>query len=244
MFRDTGLKTAPTLPATTLAPGCYSDMFYGCKQLSSAQEELKAENVPSSAYSNMFNGCALITAPKIAGKTFGYGACSHMFEGCTALTKAPDLRGSFTDGASFAFNYMFSGCSSLENAPALGMSNLTQCCYQDIFRGCKALKSLPEIQMTGLVQYCYQSMYDYTENTYIKFSETQTEECPNLYMTTPSEQELRDMFNITDDNNKPFTSTFSSSTWFNIAYDSLTGYSIKPGTTYYTNATIVRASGN
>ena len=33
MFNGCSLKTAPELPATTLANSCYSYMFYGCSKL-------------------------------------------------------------------------------------------------------------------------------------------------------------------------------------------------------------------
>lgn len=53
------LKTAPTLPATTLATYCYYNMFYGCTSLT--------------------------TVPKLPATTFYTGCYAEMFYGCTSL---------------------------------------------------------------------------------------------------------------------------------------------------------------
>ena len=48
MFRDcTSLTTAPELPATTLAPYCYANMFDKCTSLTSAQAILPATTIKS-----------------------------------------------------------------------------------------------------------------------------------------------------------------------------------------------------
>jgi hypothetical protein len=52
----TSLTTAPELPATTLAEGCYIYMFSGCTSLTAAPE-LPATTLVNSCYKNMFNGC-------------------------------------------------------------------------------------------------------------------------------------------------------------------------------------------
>ena len=50
------LTTAPELPATTLADGCYENMFYNCTQLTSAPE-LPATTLADYCYSFMFDSC-------------------------------------------------------------------------------------------------------------------------------------------------------------------------------------------
>ena len=51
------LTQAPALPATTLSPGCYSQMFRNCFNLESAPE-LPALTLVQDCYSNMFSYCA------------------------------------------------------------------------------------------------------------------------------------------------------------------------------------------
>ena len=55
--RCTSLTTAPKLPATTLARGCYQYMFENCTSLTKAPE-LPATTLASSCYSYMFNDCS------------------------------------------------------------------------------------------------------------------------------------------------------------------------------------------
>ena len=52
----TSLTTAPALPATTLASGCYSYMFAGCSNLITAPE-LHATTLASGCYNYMFTNC-------------------------------------------------------------------------------------------------------------------------------------------------------------------------------------------
>jgi hypothetical protein len=52
----TGLTTAPALPATTLADGCYVGMFFGCTSLTTAPE-LPATTLTENCYALMFSGC-------------------------------------------------------------------------------------------------------------------------------------------------------------------------------------------
>jgi hypothetical protein len=53
----TNLTTAPELPATTLATGCYYSMFNGCSSLTAAPV-LPATVLVKECYRNMFYGCA------------------------------------------------------------------------------------------------------------------------------------------------------------------------------------------
>ena len=60
MFKDcTSLVTAPVLPATTLAIGCYYSMFRGCT--------------------------SLVTAPVLPATTLAIGCYMYMFWGCSSL---------------------------------------------------------------------------------------------------------------------------------------------------------------
>ena len=59
------LTTAPDLPATTLANGCYESMFNGCTSLTTAPE-LPATTLADSCYSGMFSGCSKLNTIKLS----------------------------------------------------------------------------------------------------------------------------------------------------------------------------------
>ena len=60
-----------------------------------------------------------------------------MFDGCTSLTKAPELPA--TTLAIACYQYMFKGCSSLITAPELPATTLANSCYTYMFDGCSKL---------------------------------------------------------------------------------------------------------
>ena len=153
----TGLTTAPTLPAATLATNCYLNMFNGCTSLTTAPE-LPATTLASGCYSSMFNGCtSLTTAPELPATTLADGCYSNMFNGCTSLTTAPELPA--TTLASNCYNSMFNGCTSLTAAPELPVTTLVSSCYGNMFKGCTSLTAAPELPATTLVSSCYQGMF-------------------------------------------------------------------------------------
>ena len=80
------LRTAPELPASTLADYCYRSMFYGCSSLTQAPE-LPATTLARSCYSVMFDGCTSLTqAPKLPATTLADWCYFQMFNGCTSLS--------------------------------------------------------------------------------------------------------------------------------------------------------------
>ena len=97
LFSGAALTTAPELPATTLAYGCYAMMFQGCSSLTQAP-----------------------TLPAMTLADFCY---YYMFENCTSLTQAPELpAGDLLDSC---YSYMFQGCTSL-NYVSVGFYNWEQ----------------------------------------------------------------------------------------------------------------------
>ena len=85
LFSGTTLTTAPELPATTLAYGCYAMMFQWC--------------------------ISLTQAPELPATTLADFCYYYMFENCTSLTQAPELpAGDLVDSC---YSYMFQGCTSL-----------------------------------------------------------------------------------------------------------------------------------
>ena len=156
-FGCTNLTTAPELPATTLANSCYSSMFSGCTSLTTAPE-LPATTLATECYYSMFSGCtSLTTAPKLPATTLADFCYQSMFYSCTSLTKAPDLPA--TTLANSCYSSMFSGCTSLTTAPALPATTLADKCYYYMFYNCTSLTTAPALPATTLANYCYSTMF-------------------------------------------------------------------------------------
>ena len=87
MFQNcTDLVRGPQiLPATTLANGCYSEMFSGCTSLTNAPI-LPAEELSPNCYDRMFKGCTSLTeSPRLGAKRLVKGCYNGMFEDCENL---------------------------------------------------------------------------------------------------------------------------------------------------------------
>ena len=169
-YKCTSLTTAPELPATTLAYHCYSDMFNGCSLTTSP--ELPATTLVDRCYNGMFRGCkSLTTAPELPATTLASYCYSQMFAGCTGLTTAPELPA--TTLADECYCVMFNGCTSLTTAPELPATTLASECYNGMFRGCTSLTTAPELPATTLVDSCYNGMFESCEQlNYIKILAT------------------------------------------------------------------------
>ena len=89
------LTSAPELPATELAEGCYYSMFFECQSLTTAPE-LPAMTLAKGCYYNMFNNCrALTSAPELPAKKLANDCYNGMFYECTNLESVTMLA---TDG--------------------------------------------------------------------------------------------------------------------------------------------------
>ena len=62
----TSLTSAPELPATTLANGCYGGMFYNCSSLTTAPAALPATTLAIGCYAGMFQGCTSLSSVEVA----------------------------------------------------------------------------------------------------------------------------------------------------------------------------------
>ena len=158
MFYDcTALTSAPALPATTLASNCYNSMFWGCTSLTTAPK-LPNTTLAPYCYKRMFYGCtSLTTAPSLPATTLVEGCYQNMLSGCTSLTSAPKLPA--TTIADYCYSGMFSGCTSLTSAPALPATTLAEGCYLSMFSSCSSLTSAPKLPATTLASYCYRLMF-------------------------------------------------------------------------------------
>ena len=136
MFNSTGLTSVPELPATTLAVGCYADMFGGCKGLTTVPANL----LPA------------LTLPDAPTEDY-YGCYEGMFGGCTNLTSAPDLPATTLGGK--CYYYMFANCTSLTTAPDLLAAHLKWNCYGSMFEGCTHLNYVKAIFVDHVQGYDY-----------------------------------------------------------------------------------------
>ena len=116
------------------------------------------ESMIKYAFYHMFEGCTSLTkAPELPATTLASNCYSYMFKGCKSLTKAPRLPA--TTLASSCYSSMFNGCTSLTEAPALPATTLTPSCYYHMFDGCTSLTKAPELPATTLADNCYYHMF-------------------------------------------------------------------------------------
>ena len=74
----------------------------------------------------------------------------------------------------YCYFRMFEGCTSLTRAPELPATTLSTICYGHMFHGCTSLTHIPELPATTLADSCYYEMFQYC--TSIKLSTAKTEE--------------------------------------------------------------------
>ena len=126
---------------TSLAPYCYSDIFYGCTTLKTAPTELPATTLAEYCYDSMFENCtSLTTAPELPATTLAIGCYNQMFSSCSKLTTAPALPA--TTLAGDCYERMFEYCTSLTTAPELPATTLSNYCYRYMFYDCRKLNSI------------------------------------------------------------------------------------------------------
>ncbi len=172
LFYDSLIVPDVELPATTLAPYCYSHMFYGCSGLTEAPE-LPATTLADYCYDYMFYNCMNLTdAHRLPATTLAPYCYRQMFGKCTGLTEAPELPA--TSLAKNCYAYMFDYCSGLTEAPELPATILDESCYTHMFEYCTGLTEAPELHATSLERNCYAYMfYNCTSMNYVKmFAET------------------------------------------------------------------------
>lgn len=171
------------LPATTLAPSCYRNMFYYCTKLTRAPK-LPAKVLTEACYSSMFAYCSTLKEfPEMAATNMAYMSCTwmmmrsgieqapelpamnlarscyeFMFMECPNLTKAMSVLPA-TELAPNCYTGMFQRADKLENAPELPATDLKYSCYSHMFNGCKALTKAPKLPATSLAEACYQRMF-------------------------------------------------------------------------------------
>lgn len=126
------------LPAMTLSPSCYDNMFLQCYNLETAPE-LPAEDLEEYCYRSMFEECTSLTAmPSMGMTSVSEGSCQYMFYSATSLTTvAEKLVPEYLAVA--CYDSMFELCTSLVQAPELPAEELVSQCYNHMFFDCKNL---------------------------------------------------------------------------------------------------------
>ena len=133
LFKDnTAIYSHPTkailLPATTVTRSCYDEMFYGCKNLTTAPE-LPATTVAPSCYTAMFESCESLTvAPDLPATTLCTCCYQSMFANCKGMTVAPELPAPVL--VDHCYSYMFANCVKVNSLTCLATDfSATSCTY-------------------------------------------------------------------------------------------------------------------
>ena len=145
----------------TLSPYAFASLFFGNDKLKSHPTEelvIRPAAVGDGCFRNMFQGCtALERAPELPATTLASYCYESMFSGCTSLTLAPDLPA--TTLAEGSYGGMFFGCTALPNPPAISAQTLAMGSCMNMFSDCTSLKESPVLSAGILTPYCYSMMF-------------------------------------------------------------------------------------
>ena len=179
--------TAFPVVKTLTAPYAFTQMFNSCNNIynyGSNKIVLPAKTLTSFCYKELFYSCRnLTTAPELPATTLAEGCYNRMFGSCSNLTSAPVLPA--TTLVHRCYDNMFCACENLTTAPELPATTLAYGCYCDMFRDCSNLTTAPELPATTLVNFCYSSMFENCQNlNYVKCLATviPAENCTNRWL--------------------------------------------------------------
>lgn len=111
------------------------------------------------ALAHLFEGCSALTkAPEVWAKNLKPSSYEYMFSKCS-ITKAPSLPA--TTMTTYCYYFMFNECTKLTSAPSLPATKLAQDCYAGMFAYCSSLVNAPALKSTSLVWACYEDMFKY-----------------------------------------------------------------------------------
>jgi hypothetical protein len=132
-------------------------MFYGCTNLTSAPE-LPATTLAIGCYSNFLRGTSIVNPPVLPATTLAKSCYNFMFASCNNLTTAPELPA--TTLAEGCYYSMFGGCTSLTVAPVLPATALVKDCYRSMFSYCTNLNYI-KAMFTTVPSGSYPNYYTY-----------------------------------------------------------------------------------
>ena len=176
----TEAKISMSLPATSLAKYCYSQMFSNCSSMTGMPSIRVADlSNADGCYSSMFSGCkSLVTAgEKMYATTLSPHCYESMFSGCSSLAFIPRLEVEDLTGAESCYKAMFQNCTGLKDISdlrgdcALWATTLSPNCYESMFDGCSGIKSFFAIdgnsykyqytvlKATVMKESCYKAMF-------------------------------------------------------------------------------------
>lgn len=149
------------LPATSLTPKCYMQMFRNCTSLTRVPV-FRVETVKYRSCYNMFRDCsnlASVEGIELPATTLAEDCYREMFRLCKKITSVDKELLPATSLAVACYRQMFNGCEKLTNAPDLPATTLQDHCYNSMFSACTALTAAPELPATDLVESCYYQMF-------------------------------------------------------------------------------------
>lgn len=176
-------------PLTTIPSDyCFAGLFKGnTKTIDLSASFLNATTLKKYCYANMFNGCTGLTkAPNLPVTELTEGCYYGMFEG-TGLTALPDLKA--TTLVPFCYANMFKNCKSIQQG--IDMSSITKLdgavsCCESMYEG-SGLISAPRLAAPGVLltdaKNCYKAMFKDCEN--MKVSEAALTSAPADYCFCP-----------------------------------------------------------
>ncbi len=81
----------------------------------------------------------------------------HLFDGCSALVRSPDLGGTVLSRG--CYEGMLSG-TAVTSAPVLPAVVLPAECYKDMFKGCRRLETVPDLGVADPASDCFSGMFE------------------------------------------------------------------------------------
>ena len=139
---------------------CFYYLFNGCRKLTSVADlKLPATTLTTGCYASMFEYCTAIkTAPELKAEKLAESCYDELFLGCESLTTAPELPA--TELAESCYSNMFYNCVALNTAPELPAETLSDYCYCQMFSGCSSLETAPALKAETMVTGCYDGMFN------------------------------------------------------------------------------------
>ena len=142
-FKAEGVLTVNLVTMLTKSKPRISDVYPSTySSITTVPGTLDVSNLTTDM-SNMFNGCSSLTrVPEL--DTSNVTNLNYMFYGCSALTSLPELNTSKVT----SMRNIFQSCSSLTEIPELDTSNVTD--MYSAFQGCSLLTEIPALDTASV----------------------------------------------------------------------------------------------
>lgn len=98
----------------------------------------------------MFEGCtALEKAPEINATTIEGWSCNNMFKNCTGLKYAPSVLPALHVQTA-GYQWMFLNCTSLETVPVIDAITCENSAFYEMFNGCSSITETPIFKINNI----------------------------------------------------------------------------------------------